>query len=95
MEPPSDSVVTGSGAGPGLGAITNDEHKPVEQGSAERVGSNLSTHNTTLAGQSVQQPTGQDARSVATASQCTSLSSRCTHQTHGPDASSPPMLVPT
>ena len=79
MEPPSDSVAAGSVAGPGLGAISNDEHILVEQGSAERVGSNLSTHNTTLAGQFVQQPTGQSARAAAAAS-------------HGTSSSSPPLL---
>ena len=46
MEPPPDGVESGSGAGPSLGAITNDEHIISEQGSAQRVGSNLSTHNT-------------------------------------------------
>ena len=32
--------------GPGPGAIANQEHIRVEPGSAERVGLNLSTHNT-------------------------------------------------
>ena len=46
MEPPPLSDGDGSVAGPSLVQITNDEHIAVEQGSAQRVGSNLSPYNT-------------------------------------------------
>ena len=36
MEPPSDSVVSGSGAGPSLGTIANDEHIVGEPGRWQR-----------------------------------------------------------
>ena len=75
MEPSPDDVVAGSDAGPGLDQVPIDEHNVGEHGSAERVGLNLSPYNTTLAGHSVQQPSGIDARAAPCVAQGTSSAS--------------------